>query len=74
MPYVVRGSALYQYHNLSYRRVSPPPPSASGIPVSYGPASRIPLNFEMESRIQPRILIKRFKKKQTLLCCNIFVA
>jgi len=28
-----------------------PPPSSSGIPVNYAPASRIPLDFELESRI-----------------------
>jgi len=42
--------------------VSPPLPSASGIPVNYGPASRIPLNFVFESRIL--IDQKVFKKKK----------
>ena len=40
-------------------RMSPPPPSASGIPLNgpasgiplNGPASEIPLKFELESRI-----------------------
>ena len=26
-------------------------PSASGIPINYGPSSKIPLSFELESRI-----------------------
>jgi len=44
-------------------RVSLSTPSASGIAVNYGPASRIPVNSELESRIL--IDNKGLRKKNT---------
>jgi len=36
---------------LTFKRALLPPPATFGIQVNYGPVSRIPLNFELESRI-----------------------
>ena len=40
-----------QKHSGSITEGVTPPPSAAGTPVNYGPVSRIPLNFKLESRI-----------------------